>query len=125
MILWCIPRLRKRRNNILGWCYMVWDIIIYIPRSASVIFSKKYPVFWHTISVGVIVYLKKIKVIMDFPTPNNVNEVISFIRLTIYYKMFIKSFSNIGHPITSLERKGKKVVWSPECEANIQQLKTF
>jgi hypothetical protein len=40
-----------------------------------------------------------------------------------YYRRFIKGFSNIINPITSLQRKGKKFVWSPECEASFQQLK--
>jgi hypothetical protein len=43
--------------------------------------------------------------------------------LARYYRRFIKRFSKIGHPITSLQRKGKKFVWSTECEANFQQLK--
>jgi hypothetical protein len=40
-----------------------------------------------------------------------------------YYRRFIKGFSKIGNPITSLQRKGKKFVWSPECEDSFQQLK--
>jgi len=75
----------------------------------------------HTISTEeVAVDPKKIKAIMDWPTPQSVTKVISFMGLVLYYKMFIKRFSKIGHPITSLQRKGKKFVWSTECEANFQ-----
>jgi hypothetical protein len=57
---------------------------------------------------------------MDWPTPWNVTEVRSFMGLVGYYRRFIKGFSKIGHPITSLQRKGMKFVWSTECEANFQ-----
>jgi hypothetical protein len=40
-----------------------------------------------------------------------------------YYRRFIKGFSKINHPITSLQRKGMKFVWSTKCEAIFQQLK--
>jgi hypothetical protein len=66
---------------------------------------------------------KKIKEIMDWPTPKNVTEVISFMGLDGYYRRLIKVFSKISNPITSLQRKGNKFLWSPECEANFQQLK--
>jgi hypothetical protein len=60
---------------------------------------------------------------MDWPAPRNVTEVRYFMGLVGYYRRFIKGFSKIGNPITSLQRKGNKFVWSPECEANFQQLK--
>jgi hypothetical protein len=44
-------------------------------------------------------------------------------RLDGYYRRFIKGFSEIGNPITSLQRKGKKLVWSPGCEDNFQHVK--
>jgi hypothetical protein len=53
----------------------------------------------------------------------NVTKVIVFMGLVGYYKRFIKGFSKIGHPITSLRRKGKNFLWSTECEASFQQLK--
>jgi hypothetical protein len=72
----------------------------------------------------VVVDPAKIKEIMDWPTPRNVIEVRSFMGLVGYYRRFIKGFSKIGNPITSLQRKGKKFVWSLECEDNFQQLKS-
>jgi hypothetical protein len=40
-----------------------------------------------------------------------------------YYKRFIKGFSKIGCPITSLQRKGVKFIWTLECEERFQSLK--
>jgi hypothetical protein len=48
----------------------------------------------------------KIKAIMDFPTPKDVSDIKSFMGLEGYYRIFIKGFSKIGFPITSLEEKG-------------------
>jgi hypothetical protein len=42
-----------------------------------------------------------------------------------YYKRFIKGFSKIGNPITSLHGKGKKCVWSLDCEGIFQKLKNL
>jgi hypothetical protein len=40
-----------------------------------------------------------------------------------YYKRFIEGFSNIAHPITSLQRKGMKFQWTLNCERIFQHLK--
>jgi hypothetical protein len=55
---------------------------------------------------GVVVDPENIKAIMDWPTPRNVFEVRSFMGLVGYYRRFIKGFSKIIHPITSLQEKG-------------------
>jgi hypothetical protein len=44
----------------------------------------------------------KIKAIMDWPTPKYVFDIRSFMGLVGYYKRFIKGFSKISYPITSL-----------------------
>ena len=43
--------------------------------------------------------------------------------LASYYRIFVANFSKIAHPITSLQRKGKKFVWSDLCDAVFQHLK--
>lgn len=72
---------------------------------------------------GIVVDQEKIKAIMEWPTPRNVTEVRSFMGLAGYYQRFIKGFSKIAHPITSLQRKNVKFYWSEKCEASFQQLK--
>ena len=60
---------------------------------------------------------------MEWVAPRNVNEVRYFMGLVGYYRRFIKNFSQISYPITSLQRKGKKIGWKKECEASFEQLK--
>ena len=49
--------------------------------------------------------LENIKVIMEWPNPQNVDEVKSFMGLAGYYRKFIQKFLQISYPITSLQRK--------------------
>jgi hypothetical protein len=66
---------------------------------------------------------EKIEAIREWSAPKNVTEVRSFMGLAGYYRRFIVGFSRIAHPITSLQRKGKKFQWTEECERSFQQLK--
>lgn len=42
-----------------------------------------------------------------------------------YYRSFIKKFSQIPYPITSLHKKGNKFEWIEECATCFQQEKQF
>jgi hypothetical protein len=87
-------------------------------------FQKKVHYLGHVIyEEGVAVDPDKIKSIMDWPTPKDVFDIRSFMGLEGYYRRFIKGFSKIGFPITSLQKKGIKFLWTPECEERFQEMK--
>jgi hypothetical protein len=65
----------------------------------------------------------KIKAIMDWPTPKDVFDIISFMGLVGFYRRFIKGFSKIGFPITSLQKKGVKFIWTSKCEERFEEMK--
>jgi hypothetical protein len=48
----------------------------------------------------------------------------SFISLAGYYRRFIENFSKIAKPMTELLKSNMSYVWSDECEASFQELKT-
>jgi hypothetical protein len=52
-----------------------------------------------------------------------VREVISFMGISGYYRIFIKGFSKIASPITSLQNKGVKFEWTSKCAKTILPLK--
>jgi hypothetical protein len=72
---------------------------------------------------GIAVDPENIEAIRGWPTPMNVSKFIYFIGLVGYYKRFIVEFSNISHPITSLQKKGIKFEWTFEYEENFNLLK--
>lgn len=69
---------------------------------------------------GIEVDPEKIRAIMEWVAPMNLDEVRYFMALEGYYSRFIMKLSHIAYPITSLQRKGKKIEWTKECEASFE-----
>ena len=67
--------------------------------------------------------MQKIKAILEWPVPKDVADIRSFMGLIGYYRRFIQGFSKIAYPITSLQRKGVKFVWSVKCQEGFESLK--
>jgi hypothetical protein len=65
----------------------------------------------------------KVEAIMEWPTPTNVAEVRSFMGLAGYYRRFVEGFSKIAGPITELQKKNKKFVWTEKCAEAFRRLK--
>ena len=63
---------------------------------------------------------KKIEAIMNWPTSRNVTDVIYFMGLAGYYRIFIEGLSKVAHAITSLQKKGMKFKWTSRCEESFQ-----
>ena len=65
---------------------------------------------------GVSVDPEKVEVVMSWERPKSVFEIRSFLRLTMYYRRFIKVFSRLATPITRLTQKEVKFEWNDRCE---------
>ena len=76
-------------------------------------FQSKFQYLGHIIfGDGISVDPTKIQAMVDWPAPTNVSEIRSFMGLAGYYRRFVQNFSRVAHPITSLQRKGKKFFWT-------------
>jgi hypothetical protein len=53
----------------------------------------------------------KVKEIVAWSIPTTVTEVRSFLGLAGYYRRFIKGFSKIAKPMTSLLKKEREFKW--------------
>jgi len=74
-------------------------------------------------SEGIVVDLEKIKTILDWPVPKNVVDIQSFMGLVGYYCRFIKGYSRIAYPMTSLQKKWRVFKWTMECQLSFEKLK--
>ncbi|XP_057538116.1 uncharacterized protein LOC130815644 [Amaranthus tricolor] len=72
---------------------------------------------------GISVDPVKVEAVRSWPSPKNVTEVRSFLGLAGYYRRFVKDFSRIARPMTSLMKKEKKFEWTDECEQAFMTLK--
>nr|KAJ0207233.1 hypothetical protein LSAT_V11C500291490 [Lactuca sativa] len=72
---------------------------------------------------GVSVDPTKIEVIQNWEVPRNASKIRSFLGLTGYYQRFIKDFSRIAVPLTSLTWKEVKFEWDEAQEKAFSTLK--
>jgi hypothetical protein len=58
--------------------------------------------------------ISKIIKIVEWLSPNDIAEVRAFIRVTVYYRIFVKNFAVIAALIYFLIRKGIRFIWDTE-----------
>ncbi|GBG76575.1 hypothetical protein CBR_g22455 [Chara braunii] len=65
----------------------------------------------------------KVASIRDWPRPQSVTEVRSFLGMCGYYHNFVKKYSTITSPLTDPTRLDTPWDWTDECEAAFKRLK--
>ncbi|KAK3553828.1 hypothetical protein QTP70_012204 [Hemibagrus guttatus] len=66
----------------------------------------------------------KVRAVTDWPAPTTVWELQQFLGFAKFYKRFIRNYSSVAGPLTSLLRgKPKRLVWTDQARAAFQQLK--
>ena len=93
------------------------------PRKCQ-LFKKEVEYLGHIVSAsGIKTDPKKIQAVRDWPEPNNVTELRSFIGLCSYYRRVILGFADIAKPLHRLTSKGEPFVWTSECSQAFEKLK--
>ena len=72
---------------------------------------------------GIEVDPKKIKAILDMPTPRNEKEIKGFLGRLQYISRFIARLTDICEPIFSLMRKNQPTVWNNDCQCAFEKIK--
>ena len=68
---------------------------------------------------------EKVKSGVEWPTPQTVNDVISFWGLASYYRRFIRGFSQISLPLTALTKVKVQWNWGSKEGTNFERLKAI
>ena len=66
---------------------------------------------------------EKLKIIEEWPKPNNLHESHSFIGMCSYYRRFIEKFSIIAGPLHDLTKKKFKFQWTTKENDAFNELK--
>ncbi len=75
-------------------------------------------------SEGVAMDDKKVQSVLNWPQPKTVKELQRFLGFANFYRRFIRNFSTIAAPLTSLLRGGRqRLDWSPSAQHAFLQLK--
>ncbi|WVZ71366.1 hypothetical protein U9M48_019958 [Paspalum notatum var. saurae] len=97
---------------------------LYAKFSKCAFWLKEVGFLGHVLSKeGVAVDPSKVEVVLNWKQPETVTGIRSFLGLAGYYRRFVKDFSKIAKPMTSLTKKNAKFIWSPKCEEGFQELK--
>ncbi|GBG89838.1 hypothetical protein CBR_g49687 [Chara braunii] len=65
----------------------------------------------------------KVASIRDWPRPQSVTEMRSFLGMTSYYRTFVKNYNIVAAPSTDLTRLDTPWEWTDKCEAAFRHLK--
>jgi hypothetical protein len=65
----------------------------------------------------------KAETIVEWPTPQNLKDVQSFLGMCNFWQKFIRGFSMITCPLHDLVKKGIPFKWTEECQAAFSTLK--
>lgn len=67
---------------------------------------------------------EKTRAVSDFPVPQNVKDLRTFLGLCTYFRKFISGFSHIAEPLNQLLRRDASFEWGPHQETSFETLKT-
>ena len=66
---------------------------------------------------------KKVKGVLEWPTPKYVKDVQKFLGLANYYCRFIEEFATVARPLHDTVKKDKKWEWTEKQEEAFRELK--
>ncbi len=75
-------------------------------------------------SGGVAMEDKKVQAVIDWPQPVTLKELQRFLGFANFYRRFIRNFSTVAAPMTSMLKRGRQsLMWTPAAIAAFQKLK--
>ncbi|KAG1925560.1 retrotransposable element [Pimephales promelas] len=74
---------------------------------------------------GVAMDEKKVKAVLDWPLPTTLKELQRFLGFANFYRRFIRNFSSVASPLTSMTRRSSShLTWSTTAQEAFAELKS-
>jgi len=97
---------------------------LYAKMSKCEFFKEEISFLGHVVnSEGVSMEKEKVRATQDWPTPTTVTGVRAFLGLAGYYRRFVKGFSRIASPLTSLLQNDVPFHWTDTHQQSFDSLK--
>ena len=88
------------------------------------LFRTEVPFLGHIVGAeGVKTDPEKTKAVREWPVPQNVKELRSFLGFCSYYRRFVKNYANLAAPLHALLKDGQRFTWSAQCQEAFLNLK--
>jgi hypothetical protein len=68
---------------------------------------------------------EKISAVRDFPVPQSVKEVQSFLGLCSYYRRFVPNFAVVARPLSNMTKQNQRFSWGEEHQRSFEAMKTI
>ena len=86
--------------------------------------SEQVVVLGHVVTQdGISTDPEKVKVISEWPVPENESQLKAFMGTAGYYREFVPSYADIAAPLHSASQKGERFRWTAECEEAFLNIK--
>ncbi|KAK3544055.1 hypothetical protein QTP86_000399 [Hemibagrus guttatus] len=73
---------------------------------------------------GVEMDVDKVRAVTEWPAPSTIRELQRFLGFANFYRRFIRNYSSVAAPLTSLLRgKPKRLTWTDQAQVAFQRLK--
>ena len=66
---------------------------------------------------------EKVEAVQNWPVPESITQVRSFLGFAAYYRKFIPNFAEISFPLTNMTRKSVRFSWDESCQQAFETLK--
>lgn len=86
--------------------------------------QESVPYLGHVVSKwGVATDPAKVERMVNIKTPQNVEDIGTFLGMTGYYQRFIENYAELTIPLRQLQKKNTPFIWTPKCQEAFDKLK--